>query len=62
MKIEICEHCKGYGKLKWDVGTHHSEYEYEVCPMCKGSGRVEVTETTIKEPFNPDENKSCRKF
>jgi len=62
MRIEICDSCKGYGRLKWDVGTHHSEYKYGICSKCNGSGRVEITETTTVKPFKPSGNKSKKQF
>ncbi len=52
-EIEICERCKGFGLVEFDVGTHNSEYETEECGACKGSGRITVDTTIKRKPFVP---------
>jgi DnaJ-class molecular chaperone len=57
-QIVICDKCNGVGQIHkcYDVGTHHSEYEYEskVCESCKGSGRL-LKEITVEfKPYDPE--------
>lgn len=60
MNIIICPRCKGCGQVKFDVGTHKSEYEQEECGLCKGSGRLEQKVTIAEVPFVP--GKKCEKI
>ena len=39
-EIIICDYCGGTGYVRYDIGTHHSEYETAVCTKCNGSGRL----------------------
>lgn len=51
--IVICDECKGNGQVRYDVGSHKSEYEYSKCKKCKGSGRLEETTSVQHKPFVP---------
>lgn len=62
MKIVICKKCEGTGRLKCDVGTHKTEYEYKVCSECNGSGRMTEEVSVDYKPFKPGPNKSTRIF
>lgn len=60
--IVICDKCKGYGYVEFDIGTHKSEYKTKVCSKCKDSGRLAQTTITTEVSFMPNPDKSNRIF
>ena len=56
MDIKICNHCKGTGELREDIGTHESEYVNYVCSMCNGTGRVKTRTYSYSVPYDLEDS------